>query len=63
MNKPEDRHKQPAVVSRELRQPMQGRVVLDAAQLFGGARELSLMYGNEEYRLRITRNGKLILTK
>lgn len=40
-----------------------GVLVLDAEKLFAGGREVKLMYGKEEYRLRITRNSKLILTK
>ncbi len=31
--------------------------------LFGGTRELIIRHGREEYRLRITRANKLILTK
>jgi hemin uptake protein HemP len=31
--------------------------------LFDGAPEIRLMFRGAEYRLRITRNGKLILTK
>jgi hemin uptake protein HemP len=31
--------------------------------LMGGRREIVLQHGREEYRLRITSNGKLILTK
>lgn len=31
--------------------------------LFKGAREVKLLHGCEEYRLRITKNEKLILTK
>ncbi|MGZ8251941.1 MAG: hemin uptake protein HemP [Methylophilaceae bacterium] len=31
--------------------------------LFLGAKELSITHGAEEYKLRITRYGKLILTK
>jgi hemin uptake protein HemP len=31
--------------------------------LFQGLRELIILHRNEEYRLRITRAGKLILTK
>jgi len=46
----------------------EGRPVSDGPplcveQLFAGRRELRLLFGNEEYRLRITRNDKLILTK
>lgn len=31
--------------------------------LFQGQRELHIQHAGEQYRLRITRNGKLILTK
>ncbi|HEX7125822.1 MAG TPA: hemin uptake protein HemP [Thermodesulfobacteriota bacterium] len=31
--------------------------------LFEGSREVLILHGGEEYRLRITRAGKLILTK
>ena len=37
------------------------RLLADA--LFGAARELVIEHGDEEYRLRITQAGKLILTK
>lgn len=33
------------------------------ADLMGGAVEVILLHDGQEYRLRITRNGKLILTK
>ena len=33
------------------------------SELLGKAREAILVHGGEEYRLRITSNGKLILTK
>jgi hemin uptake protein HemP len=36
---------------------------LDSAQLFAGHRELIIVHRGEEYRLRITRQEKLILTK
>lgn len=36
---------------------------VSAAELFSGARELRIAHSGEEYRLTITRNGKLILTK
>ena len=38
-------------------------ITLDAESLFAGGRELKLIYRDEEYRLSITRNSKLILTK
>ncbi len=34
-----------------------------SAELFGTAREVVIEHGGEEYRLRLTRQGKLILTK
>jgi hemin uptake protein HemP len=37
--------------------------VADVETLFGDRREIRLMFRGEEYRLRITRNQKLILTK
>ena len=36
---------------------------LSAAALFAGAREVIIEHGPEEYRLQITKHGKLILTK
>ena len=38
-------------------------VVLALADLMHGAREVILLHEGEEYRLRITKAGKLILTK
>ncbi len=38
-------------------------VVLRSQALFGGQRELLIMHNGEAYRLRITRQDKLILTK
>jgi len=37
--------------------------VLDAQELFGQSSEVRLRHCDEEYRLMITRNNKLILTK
>jgi hemin uptake protein HemP len=34
-----------------------------SAELFGTAREVVIEHAGEEYRLRLTRQGKLILTK
>jgi hemin uptake protein HemP len=38
-------------------------VDLDSRRLFNGTVEVRIHHGGEEYRLRQTRNGKLILTK
>jgi len=40
-----------------------GHPTVSSADLFRGGRELVIRHGSEEYRLRITRAGKLILTK
>ena len=37
--------------------------VFDTKQLFGGVREIRLHHCSEEYRLILTKNNKLILTK
>ena len=37
--------------------------VLDAQELFGQSSEVRLRHCGEEYRLMLTRNNKLILTK
>ena len=36
---------------------------VDAQELFRGAREIEIAFRGDVYRLRITRNDKLILTK
>ena len=36
---------------------------LDSRSLFGSARELLIEHKGEQYRLRLTRSDKLILTK
>jgi hemin uptake protein HemP len=40
-----------------------GVALVDTAALFAGATEVRLLHRGQEYRLRITRQGKLILTK
>jgi hemin uptake protein HemP len=37
--------------------------VIDSERLFDGHTEIRIRHRGEEYRLRITRQGKLILTK
>jgi len=39
------------------------RRVVTSQELLGGGRELIIVHAGEEYRLRITSNEKLILTK
>lgn len=40
-----------------------GRIVLDADDLFQGQRQIIIRFDDQDYTLRITSNGKLILTK
>jgi hemin uptake protein HemP len=39
------------------------RKVLRSEELFGAAREISIRHNGQDYRLQVTRNGKLILIK
>jgi hemin uptake protein HemP len=41
----------------------QAPAVLDTSAIFGGRTEVRLLHRGQEYRLRVTRQGKLILTK
>ncbi len=43
--------------------PRKAPAALCAERLFGDEQELRIHYLGQEYRLRRTRNGKLILTK
>ena len=38
-------------------------LVYRASDLFQGSRKIIISYGDSNYELRITKNGKLILTK
>lgn len=42
---------------------VRGQNRIDSARLMQGTRELLIAHAGEEYRLRLTRNDKLILTK
>ncbi len=42
---------------------LESRVRIDSQHLLQGGRELFIAHAGEEYRLRLTRNDKLILTK
>lgn len=43
--------------------PPQERRVVRSEDLFGASREISIRHNGQEYRLQVTRNGKLILIK
>lgn len=38
-------------------------IVISSGELFAGRQEVLIRHGEETYRLRLTRNGKLILQK
>ena len=42
---------------------MQDLEIVDASRLFGSSREIGIRHGGSLYRLKITRQGKLILNK
>lgn len=44
-------------------QPLPTRPKIDSRALFGASNEIVIEHMGEEYRMRITSNGKLILTK
>ncbi len=54
---------EPPCRTQEAPRPAQGPRPLDSVQLFNGREEILIVHGNETYRLRRTRQGKLILTK
>jgi len=43
--------------------PVSGRRIVESAALFDGQNEVLILHNGEQYRLRITRQDKLILTK
>jgi len=53
----------PGVGTRAAAQPRSGDRVIDSRTLFGRAREIRISHNGESYSLRMTRLGKLILTK
>lgn len=38
-------------------------IVMDVQAILAGRKEVRLLHRDEEYRLRVTKQGKLILTK
>jgi hemin uptake protein HemP len=46
-----------------VREAGEGRRRMESTELLGRDTELIIAHGAEEYRLRLTRQGKLILTK
>jgi len=48
---------------RTITRPVAERQRLNSDTLFGGAREVIIEHAGDEYRLRLTSQGKLILTK
>ena len=48
---------------RDVNRPVEASPVIDSQSLFAKGREITIRHGRELYRLRITRNDKLILTK
>lgn len=51
------------VIREDTAEPRRGERVIDSRTLFGPAREIRITHNGESYSLRLTRLGKLILTK
>jgi hemin uptake protein HemP len=58
MTDPENQPQQP-----ETAVSSQGPRTIRLEDLLQGQRDIQIMHGDRAYRLRLTRNGKLILTK
>lgn len=43
--------------------PIPARVEVRSEDLLRGARQMVILHDGQEYRLQVTKNGKLILTK
>ena len=52
-----------AAPAESVRLPISGTVRITTSQLFQGQRYVVIMHSGQEYRLQITKSGKLILTK
>lgn len=59
---PESQHN-PHANSPALRSPAAAVPVINSAELLNGVREIRIRHGEEMYRLRLTKNDKLILHK
>lgn len=46
-----------------LRPSLKAKRVVSSEELFGGQKEIMIIHGESEYRLQITKAGKLILNK
>jgi hemin uptake protein HemP len=51
------------VASTSMSAPMPGMKVVESTDLFGRLTEIGIMHDGSLYRLKITRQGKLILNK
>lgn len=60
MDKPEDQKPAPPTEGNARQTPP---ITVESATLFKGSEEVRLLHRGQEYRLRVTRQGKLILTK
>lgn len=63
MNEPVDRLQNQEGVQRSEADPAPSLRILPASDLLGAEREVGLLHEGALYRLRLTRAGKLILTK
>ena len=62
MDAPRDDGPDPALAPPDTRDDRTTPARVESARLLGRARELVILHAGREYRLRVTQNGKLILT-
>ena len=62
VNDDSQRNVAPAVGARRARNPVSAPRRIASHELFAGRKELVIVHDGRDYRLRITQNGKLILT-
>ena len=60
---PIDPHSQPSPQPQPRPAPLPAQRVLRVEELLGDQQEVLIQHGSEYYRLRLTRNGRLLLTK
>lgn len=59
----ESRHESNRTADRRDGTPREAPQVIESTSLFGDRQEIGIRHRGEVYRLRVTRNGKLILNK
>ena len=56
-------HRQPEVGRSELVAPIDNRKIISFSDLAGGKKNVFIDFHGQQYRLRLTKSGRLVLTK